>query len=240
MNPAAAGGALLLLFDVAPEAVDEHDEWHTHEHMPERLALPGFLRGTRWTRAGGGPRYGVVYEVERPADLASAAYRERLDHPTPWTTKMMPQYRGMRRTLCEVRAGAGEGIGSSGLVVTFAAQPGREAELQARLQGEILPPLAGRRGLASWRWLASALPAEMTREQAIRGRDDGVHAALWVTGYDAGVVAALSTGELAPPRLVRCGAAAVEPALFALALVMPPCGAAVPGPPLPGAREGSP
>ena len=221
MTPPRAAGALLLLFDVAPEAIDEHDGWHTHEHMPERLALPGFVRGTRWTRAAGGPRYCVVYEVERPADLASAAYLERLDHPTPWTTKMMAQYRGMRRTLCEMRAGAGEGIGSSCLVVTFAAQPGREAELEARLQGEVLGALSDRRGLASWRWLASALPATMTREQAIRGRDDEVRSALWVTGYDAGVVAALAASELARPRLAKCGAAAVEHAIFALAFALP-------------------
>ena len=50
MTPRARG-AMLLLFDVAADAVDEHDEWHTHEHMPERLAIPGFLRGTRWIHA---------------------------------------------------------------------------------------------------------------------------------------------------------------------------------------------
>lgn len=39
---------MLLSFDIAPEAIPEHDDWHTHEHLPERLSIPGFLRGTRW------------------------------------------------------------------------------------------------------------------------------------------------------------------------------------------------
>lgn len=220
MTPPRAAGALLLLFDVAPEAVDEHDEWHTHEHMPERLALPGFLRGTRWTRAAGTPRYGVVYEVEQLADLDGPAYRARLDQPSPWTTKMMAQYRGMRRTLCAVRAGDGEGVGTTGLIVTFASRPGREAELRERLLADVLPALSHRRGLASWRLLENAQPAAMTREQAIRGRDDAVQAALWVTAYDAGTLASLATGELAVAPLARCGAVAVEQSIFALAFAL--------------------
>ena len=104
MSSPRAQGALLLLFDVADDAIAEHDDWHTHEHMPERLAIPGFLRGTRWTRTTPGPRYCVIYEVESPAVLGSPAYRARLDAPTPWTTRMMACYSGMRRTLCEVVA----------------------------------------------------------------------------------------------------------------------------------------
>lgn len=48
MSQGFARGVMLLLFDVAPGAVAEHDAWHTHEHMPERLRIPGFLQGTRW------------------------------------------------------------------------------------------------------------------------------------------------------------------------------------------------
>jgi hypothetical protein len=44
---------MLLSFDVDVEAVAEHDRWHTQEHLPERLAITGFLRGTRWTAIEG-------------------------------------------------------------------------------------------------------------------------------------------------------------------------------------------
>lgn len=44
--PLLGSAAMLLLFDVTGEAIAEHDVWHTHEHLAERLSLPGFLRGT--------------------------------------------------------------------------------------------------------------------------------------------------------------------------------------------------
>jgi hypothetical protein len=218
-----ARGAMLLLFDVAADAVDEHDDWHTHEHMPERLAIPGFLRGTRWTRDGSGPRYCVLYEVEALAVLDSPAYRARLDDPTPWTAKMMARYVGMRRTLCEVTAGDGDGIGVACLVVTFAPEEGRSGELRRRLVTDVLPALCSRRGLAACRLLESSLCATMTREQAIRGRDGAIHSALWVTAYDAEVVAALATSELSAQRLAHCGATAIEHAVYKLGYSLTAC-----------------
>lgn len=211
-----ARGTMLLLFDVAEDAVAEHDDWHTHEHMPERLAIPGFLRGTRWTRPSNGPRYCVLYEVDSPAVLDSAAYRERLDHPTPWTAKMMLHYLGMRRTLCEIKGGDGEGIGSACLVVTFAPALGRTEQLRERLV-DTLRPLAGRRGLVAWRWLENALQAPMTHEQSIRGRDSAIHSALWVTGYNVNAVASLAEDELGAQRMSGYGAVAVDHAVFGLA-----------------------
>jgi len=207
---------MLLLFDVAADVVDEHDDWHTHEHMPERLAIPGFLRGTRWTREAPGPRYCVVYEVASPAVLDSPAYRARLDHPTPWTARMMAGYVGMRRTLCEVVAEGGRGIGNSCLVVTFAPAEGRSAQLRQRLVAEVMPALPGRRGLAGCRLLENAMLARMSREQVIRGRDGSVHSALWVTGYDVDAVAALAQDELDPQRMAGHGAMDIELGVFRL------------------------
>ena len=34
--------------DIALDVRDELNHWHAHEHMPERLRIPGFLRGSRW------------------------------------------------------------------------------------------------------------------------------------------------------------------------------------------------
>jgi hypothetical protein len=105
--------AMLLNFDIDEPAIIEHDDWHTHEHLPERLSIPGFLRGTRWIAARGSPRYTVLYEVDRLETLESAAYLERLNHPTAWTSKMMPHYRGMSRALCSVEGSWGQGWGTS-------------------------------------------------------------------------------------------------------------------------------
>ena len=40
--------AVAMWWDVPPEVRAEWEDWHSHEHMPERLGIPGFLRGTRW------------------------------------------------------------------------------------------------------------------------------------------------------------------------------------------------
>ncbi len=35
--------AVAMWWDIAPEVRAEWEDWHTREHMPERLAIPGFL-----------------------------------------------------------------------------------------------------------------------------------------------------------------------------------------------------
>ena len=102
---------MLLSFDIVPEAIVEHDDWHTHEHLPERLSIPGFVRGTRGVAEQGRPRYFVTYEVRELATLTSAAYLERLNNPSPWTSKMMKHYRGMTRGFCTVAGSFGSGMG---------------------------------------------------------------------------------------------------------------------------------
>lgn len=94
--PLLGPAAMLLSFDVAPEAISEHDDRHAREHLPERLGIPGFLR----VALQGQARYVVLYEVDELGVLASDAYLQRLNHPSPWTSKMRPHYRGMRRGLC--------------------------------------------------------------------------------------------------------------------------------------------
>ena len=140
--------AMVLSFDVVPDAIAEHDDWHTHEHLPERLSIPGFLRGSRWVALSGQPRYFVMYEVEELGTLASAAYLERLNNPTPWTAKMMTHYRGMARGFCNVTGSFGLGIGHAGLLIRFKPAPGKEAALREWLAEEELPglPVEGRPG----------------------------------------------------------------------------------------------
>lgn len=183
--PLLGSAAMLLSFDIEPGAVAEHDRWHTHEHLPERLSIPGFRRGTRWLAAGGGPRYMVLYEVENLATLSSPAYLARLNNPSPWTTRMMPHYRGMTRGLCNVVGSLGYGQGGAAALIRFTPDAARSAELARWLLDEALAPLPGQPGLGSAHFLQGAQPAEMTNEQRIRGADGGVASAVIVTGYDS-------------------------------------------------------
>jgi len=72
--PLLGPAVMLLSFDVAPEAIAEHNQRHTQEHLPERLSIPGFVRGTRWVALSGPPGYFVMYQVAQLATLTSAAY----------------------------------------------------------------------------------------------------------------------------------------------------------------------
>ena len=52
--------AVALWWDIAPETVREFEHWHSIEHMPERLSIPGFRRGTRWKSELGLPTLSLV------------------------------------------------------------------------------------------------------------------------------------------------------------------------------------
>ena len=212
--------AMVLSFDVTPDAIDEHDDWHTHEHFPERLSIPGFLRGTRWIAQRGQPGYFVMYEVEELATLASAAYLERLNNPSPWTTKMMTHYRGMTRGFCTIADSFGVGVGQTGLLIRFSPAPGREAELRNWLLEVELPRLPSTPGLASAHVLTAALTPQMTSEQRIRGSDAAVDLALLVTGYSAERVTGLFLTRLCEEQFRRHGAVGYAGGVYQMAYTL--------------------
>ena len=197
---------MLLCFDVAEPAIAEHDDWHTHEHLAERLSIPGFLRGTRWIAVRGGPRYVVLYEVAELGTLSSAAYLERLNSPSPWTSRMMPHYRGMSRGFCSVSGSFGLGSGHATVLIRFA--PARESAESLRdwLLDDVLPGLPSRAGVGSVHLLEAAATPRMTGEQRIRGADKGVDWALLLTGYREEALAELVRDTVGPSHLQQHGA----------------------------------
>jgi hypothetical protein len=211
--PLLGKASMLLGFDIDEPAIAEHDDWHTHEHLPERLSIPGFLRGTRWVALRGSPRYAVLYEVESLETLGSPAYLERLNHPTPWTSKMMRHYQGMTRGLCTVEASSGRGLGHFAWIVRFNIATDSDSPARAWLTEQI-PGLSSRPGLGSVHLLRGALDAAMTTEQRIRGADSGVNWALIATGYDFAAVAALEQGDLAPGMMQARGMTNVSSAVY--------------------------
>jgi hypothetical protein len=183
--------AMLLSFDVVPEAISEHDDWHTHEHLPERLSIPGFLRGTRWVALRGGPRYLVLYEVEQLATLTSPAYLDRLNKPSAWTARMMPHYHSMSRGFCLVTGSSGLGIGHVSVLLRFKPASASAASLRRWLLQDVLPELPATPGIGSIHLLEGAITPQMTNEQRIRGPDAGIDWALLLTGYREAALADL-------------------------------------------------
>ena len=210
---ALVSDAVMVLFcDVASDAAD-HDDWHTWEHMHERLSIPGFMRGTRWTRNAGEPRYMIIYELADVAMARSPAYLERLNNPTPWTSSTMTRLRGMSRGFCKVAASAGYGLGRAAMSLRLAA--GDEAA-RRWLAGE-LAQVASRRGMASAHLFVNAEAAPMTREQSIRGRDVGMAWMALVTAYDPDALVRACEQHLDASALARHAITAMDRGTYELA-----------------------
>lgn len=109
------GTAFLAMWhDIARGAEDEYVEWHTREHMPERLSIPGFVTGKR-LHSPGTARHaiGTIYSGESLDVFRSSDYLERLNNPTPWTASVAPSFQNFLRVACEKIASAGLGDGGS-------------------------------------------------------------------------------------------------------------------------------
>ena len=85
------GSAVLALWGNAdPEMEEGFNDWYTHEHLPERIGIPGFLRARRYISCPSDERaayskYFTLYEVQTIEILMSEAYITMLNNPTPLT-----------------------------------------------------------------------------------------------------------------------------------------------------------
>lgn len=199
-------GALAMWWDMSAEHLSEFEDWHSHEHFPERLGIPGFVRASRWSAAGGADRFFVMYELQSYDTLMSPGYLERLNAPTPWSVKMMPHHRNMVRSQCRVIASHGGGTAGHALTVRFSPQHGRADALAAALIDE-LPALTQRPGLTGAHLLRTDTPGiAATTEQMIRGGDRAADWICLVTGYDPVALDALARTEMSSGRLAVLGA----------------------------------
>jgi hypothetical protein len=155
-----------------------------------------------------------LYEVADLTTLTSEAYLQRLNNPTPWTSKMMTHYRGMRRGFCSVTASLGLGVGHIGLLVRFKPQALKEASIRTWLVRQVLPQLPSKTGIGSVHLLEGVQTPQMTNEQRIRGADADVDWAILATGYSQDSLAELSSSDLGAGRLAEHGATGAHEATY--------------------------
>jgi hypothetical protein len=107
-------GFLVMWHDIAVDMQAEYTEWHTREHMPERLSIPGFLVGKRLVNHDlDHYRYGTIYTGSNVETFRSPAYLARLNDPTPWSNRLQPAFRNFLRVACERVASVGRGDGGA-------------------------------------------------------------------------------------------------------------------------------
>jgi hypothetical protein len=92
------GEGLFLVYTdlIDPKLEEEFNAWYNTEHLPELLALPGFLDAARYVAIRGGPKYLAAYELTSPEALQSTEFSKR--KRTPWETRMSPRVTGKNVT----------------------------------------------------------------------------------------------------------------------------------------------
>jgi hypothetical protein len=132
-------GFLAIWSDIEPAALTDYRHWLTREHTTERVTTTGFL-AVRVFRAERSDlnRFFILYELESPEVLDGPAYLARLNAPTPWSQRIMPQLGNFIRGggIMTARAGRGEGSTIAALrIERLPEQPQRLADAIAARDG---------------------------------------------------------------------------------------------------------
>lgn len=200
--------ALAMWWEVDASLRQDFEHWHTHEHFAERLAIPGFRRASRWRSEDGGEGFFVMYELASHDVVSSQPYLERLNAPSPWSTKMMPHHRHMVRSQCRVLESAGASITRHALTVRLSPENGQQERLRQHLK-TLAFSLVSQPGCVGGHLLRHETPAiAQTTEQKIRGGDRLADWVFIASGYDAQALQSLMQDALAPAALKEHGAAA--------------------------------
>ena len=90
-------GLLLTLTEPPPAMEEEFNAWYDTEHLPERLAIPGFRSARRWVCER---TYLATYELDSPEILQSKPYLEKFRNPTPWSRRCLAKCLTFKRWAC--------------------------------------------------------------------------------------------------------------------------------------------
>lgn len=138
----AGAGTVIVWNDMTPELRDEFFEWHPRQHMPERLSIPGFLRGRRCIAVDASVEFLTLYEVSGLEVLDSEIYRTRLANPTAWSLKVMPGFRNNVRGGCRVVFSQGQVMGGFMLSIRLETDDMRRSSLVDKLSRELMPKVS--------------------------------------------------------------------------------------------------
>jgi hypothetical protein len=172
-DPSAGAGILSVWNEYPSEDEAFYERWYMTEHFPERLGVPGFLRGRRYRAIDADRTYFTFYELESAEVLFSGAYIARLNDPTAWTRRIMQHWSSMFRTACRRIAREGDAVGGFAVSARFeqpvAISRGPARELRERLADPCV--------VAVDIWQATAEQNVETKEASARPEVDQ-----WISG----------------------------------------------------------
>ena len=139
-------GLLIAGFDYSTIAEDEFNAWYDTEHIPERMAVKGFINAQRWIGVDD-PKFALAtYDLESVRVLEDPAYTIRkAEGRTPWSRRIGSKTKLLVRLVAEQlmpgRHAAPDTAGGL-LMVAFNVKPEAEADFSAWSDKEHLPALA--------------------------------------------------------------------------------------------------
>lgn len=152
----AGEGAVAIWNDIAEAGRAEFYAWHLHEHMPERVGIPGFVRGRRYRAADAAtqPEFFTLYETASFQVIQGSDYLSRLNEPTEWTRTTTAHFQTTTRSLTRVVASHGVGSGGAMLTMRFDIADDTVRDVVPRLSSALeaiarLPRISGAHLLGS-------------------------------------------------------------------------------------------
>lgn len=91
-------GFLMVSLEPPAGLEEEFNDWYDTEHVPERVAIDGFLTARRFVCLTGWPRYLAYYDLRDAGVIAEPGYSaisgERF---SPWSMRILARVRGLWR-----------------------------------------------------------------------------------------------------------------------------------------------
>jgi hypothetical protein len=177
---------LIVWMNIAPGHEEDFDGWFTRQHVPERVGVPGFRAGGRYEALRGEPHFLSVYETDSPDVLTSAPYKERLANPTPWTQRVMPNFRDTIRVTGSVIVEAGLGIGGVRRLIRIDPPEAQRAAVRGVLTQALAEKVLAERGVTRVRVVEGppVSPTAQTPESQMRGPDRSAIFTVLIDGQD--------------------------------------------------------
>jgi len=211
----AGMGVVAIWHDILPDARQEYHEWHSREHMPERVGIPGFRRGRRYVALEGAPEFFTLYEADSAEVLGGLDYLNRLNAPTEWTRRMMPSFRNFARSLCRVVVTSGTGSGGVMLTMRFDVAAAHRASALEALAQRILQPLTYAGGVTGVHLCVADEAASRIETTEKKTRPDAMQVPTWIALIEGISSASVrGAGDTLASALTTLHASAVDTAIY--------------------------
>jgi hypothetical protein len=139
----------ILFSEMTPDesSEDEFNEWYDYEHIPLRMAVPGFRSAQRY-RIAGKRNFLAVYEMDSPEVLKSPAYLSVKNNPSDRTRRMLSNVSGFTRYVAEQTGSFARQVGPAERLdapwlysVFFDVPPERQGEFSDWYETDHIPQL---------------------------------------------------------------------------------------------------